>query len=188
MVYGLMSLCCWKWESKLVFNHSAVLVALKDCRFQIRWQYVFKNTPLKSQLFVDQIIVINLWTRRESNEKSYLHCYCPARQSSKSRGKELEWLLSWSRSAAAWLGDWLFSGHLERGAQTRGPPNEMTRNKMAVGLFLSSFVFNKSWNYSAWPLKIIFSSIKKKKGSGTPEQKVLGRVSWGFKVQFTKSS
>lgn len=105
MVYGLMSLCCWKWESKLVFNHPAVLAALKDCRFQIRWQRVFKNTPLKSQLFVDQIIVISLWTWREWNEKSYLHCYCPTRQSSKSWMKELEWLLSWSKSAAAWLGD-----------------------------------------------------------------------------------
>lgn len=172
MVYGLMSLCCWKWESKLVFNHPAVLAALKDCRFQIRWQHVFKNTPLKSQLFVDQIIVISLWTWREWNEKSYLHCYCPTRQSSKSWMNELEWLLSWSKkccSLAGRLG--LFSDHLERGAQTRWPPKEMTRNKMAIGLFLSSFVFNKSWNYSAWPLKIIFSSIKKKKkkGSGTPE-------------------
>lgn len=48
-IHGLWSdeLVFWKWVSKLVFYHPAVLAALKDWWFHIRW-HVLKNTPKES--------------------------------------------------------------------------------------------------------------------------------------------
>lgn len=64
-----MSLCCWKWKSKLAFHRPALLAALKECRFLGHRIYTYSKTLLKNQFFVNQIEDTSLWRSRQWNEK-----------------------------------------------------------------------------------------------------------------------